>query len=202
MLVESLLLSSAGSLLGLGLAMGGTRLLAGLETNVPLLARVQLDWTAVWFSLAVALATGIGFGLLPALRVTRLETSNRGASSGREHTRIRSSLVIGEVALACMLLVGCGLLIRSFLRVLDVDIGFQPQNAMALRIDPARRFEISPQLDAYFGEILKRAGAAAGIEGAGLTDALPLGMNRGWGAGAKAKILYPERTIPTHWSES
>src|SRR6187431_3033549 len=56
MLVESLLLSSAGSLLGLGLAMGGTRLLAGLETNVPLLARVQLDWTAVWFSLAVALA--------------------------------------------------------------------------------------------------------------------------------------------------
>lgn len=199
MLVESLLLSSVGSLLGLGLAFGGTRLLAGLETNVPLLAGVQLDWIAVWFSLAVAVATGIGFGLLPALRVTRLEASNRGASAGREHTRIRGGLVVGEVALACMLLVGSGLLIRSFLRVLDVDLGFQPQHAMSLRIDPARRFENAQQRDAYFREVLKRVGSAAGIEVVGLTDVLPLGTNRSWGAGAKGKVYtrenYPDAFV-------
>jgi predicted permease len=91
--------------------------------------------------------------------------------------------------------VGAGLLIRSFLRVLDVDLGFQPERAAALRVDPDRRPNTLTGQNAYFDEVLRRARAVPGVQAAGLTDALPLGRNRSWGAGAKGQV-YPKGQYP------
>ncbi|MBI2687953.1 MAG: ABC transporter permease [Acidobacteria bacterium] len=193
MLVESSLLSGAGALFGLVLAVGATRFLASLDAKVPMLAQVTLDWTAVAFTIAVAALTGIGFGFVPALRGSMMElqsamkAGDRGSSAGREHARIRGTLVVSEVALACLLLVGTGLLIRSFLRVLDVNLGFQPEHALAVRIDPGRRFPNISERNAYYRTALENVKAQTGIEAAGLTDVLPLGTNRSWGSGNVGK---------------
>jgi predicted permease len=195
MLIESLVLSCAGAALGLLLATGGTRLLAKLDAvRIPLLDNVRVDAGALGFTLLIAMLTGIVFGLAPALRVsapalhTALKESCRGSSASKRHGRIRGVLVVSEVALACVLLIGAGLLIRSFLRLLDVDLGFQPQNAISMRIDPSSRYSTQALKNAYFDDALRRVRAAPGIDAAGVTDALPLGSNRMWGVGAKGKI--------------
>ncbi|HEU0124569.1 MAG TPA: ABC transporter permease [Bryobacteraceae bacterium] len=201
MLVESMILSSAGALLGLLAAVAMTRFLAGLETQMPLLSQVRVDWSAVGFTTLLALATGIGFGLLPALRVSSMElqsamkSGERGSSGGREGGLLRSALVSSEVALACLLLVGSGLMIRSFLRVLDVDLGFQPSSTITIRIDPGRNFPDAATRWAYFRDAIQRVNAASGVDYAGITDSLPLGTNRSWGAPAKG-VVYTRETFP------
>ena len=194
MLTESLALSCCGAAVGLLLAVGGTRLLSHLDAvRIPLLEQVRVDAGALGFTLLIAVLTGIVFGLTPAIRAsslslqTSLKESGRGSSQGKRHGWIRGALVACEVAFACVLLVGAGLLIRSFLRVLDVDLGFQPRNAGALRIDPSRRRSTQGLRNAYFDEALRRVNSMPGIEGAGLTDALPLGANRSWGVTARGK---------------
>jgi predicted permease len=185
------------------LAFTGTPLLAHLDAvSIPLLANVHLDASALGFTLLVALLTGIVFGLFPAFQVPGLalqdvlKDSTRGSSQGRGHAWIRSTLVVSEIALACVLLVGAGLLIHSFLRVLDVDLGFRPERAAALRIDPNSSYSTQAQRNAYFNEALHRVLDVPGIEAAGLSDALPLGRNRSWGIAAKGQVYaranYPE----------
>jgi predicted permease len=196
MLVESLLLAFAGGTLGLAVAAAGIGSLAALDTRVPLLSTVHLDWRAAMFTLAAALVTGIGFGLVPALRTSTRIGSERGSSAGVQHTRTRGALVVAEVALACLLLVGSGLLIRSFLRVLEVDLGFQPQQALAVRVDPGRRFLNRQERNAYFREALGRVRGESGVAAAGVTDSLPLGKNRTWGAGAKG-VVYTRGNYPS-----
>ena len=146
MLTESVALSCCGAVLGLALAVAGTREVAHLQAfNLPLLASVRMDGTALLFTLLAAVGCGVLFGLLPALRVTVLslregmQDAGRGSSGGKRHAWVRDGLVISEIAFACILLVGAGLLMRSFLRVLDVNLGFQPERAAALRIDPSFR---------------------------------------------------------------
>src|SRR5205807_8170665 len=112
-------------------------------------------------------------------------------SGGKTHERTRSALVISEVALACILLVSAGLLLRSFLRVLDVDLGFQPARAAALKIDYDDGDSIEKRSQ-IFQQILRRVEAIPGIETAGMVDYLPLGRNRSWGAPqAKGKEYRP-----------
>ncbi|HEY8458798.1 MAG TPA: ABC transporter permease, partial [Blastocatellia bacterium] len=199
MLTESLALSLCGAAVGLPLAIGGTRLLSHLDAvRIPLLEEVRVDAGALGFTLLIAALTGVAFGLVPAIRASSLtlqstlRESGRSSSQGKRHGWIRNSLVISEVALACVLLVGAGLLIRSFLRVLDVDLGFQPRSAGALRIDPGPQYSTQALRNSYFDEALRRAGSAPGVEAVGLTDSLPLGTNRTWGAAAKGKIYRPE----------
>jgi putative ABC transport system permease protein len=207
MLTESLVLSCAGAALGLLLAVGGTRFLAQLDAvRIPLLEQIRVDAIALGFTVLIAVITGVLFGLAPAWRVSTpalqsaLKEGGRGSSEGRRHGNIRATLVVCEVAFACVLLVGTGLLLRSFLRILDVDLGFQPQRAVTLRIDPSAvtlRIDPSSQnstqalKNSYFDEALRRARAVPGIEAAGITDALPLGTNRSWGVAAKGKIYEP-----------
>ena len=200
-LTESLILSLAGAALGLLLAVGGTRLLAELDAiSIPLLDQIRLDASALAFALFIALVTGIGFGLMPALRVATLSPqqtlreSGRGASEG--HGWTRRTLVVSEIALACMLLAGAGLLIRSFTRVMQVNPGFEPQNAVALRIDPSARYSTQDLRNAYFDDVLSRVRALPGIQAAGLTDALPLGKNRSWGIAVKGKV-FPRGQNPS-----
>jgi putative ABC transport system permease protein len=187
LLTESVVLSAAGTTLGLLLAVGGTRLLAGAGSiRLPMLDQVRVDGAALGFALVATVTTGILFGVAPALRVSgvaiqdTLKNTGLSASSGRRHDWIRSALVVTEVALACTLLVGAGLLVRSFLRVLDQDPGYRPESAVAIRIDPSTNFASLEQRTAFYDAALHRVLAAPGITAAGLADVLPMGFNRRW----------------------
>jgi len=142
LLVESLVLSIAGAIAGLALA---AILLAWLRHQgaiaLPLLGLLQIDGAALGWTVLIAIFAAVFFGLVPGLRMASgniqemLKDSGPGSGSGPKHERLRSVLVVTEVALACMLLVGAGLLLRSFLKVLDVDLGFEPQHAAAVMVD-------------------------------------------------------------------
>jgi predicted permease len=199
LLTESLLLAFSGAALGLALTEIGAHLLNHLSTlNIPLLSDVRIDLGAFTFLLATALITGFLFGIIPALQVrdvqiqNSLQESTRGASGGRRHTWIRNTLVISEIAFACLLLIGAGLLIRSLMRVLDVHLGFQPERAMAVKVDTRAEAKTPLQKNAYFQELLQRVRAIPGVQAAGLSDTLPLGTNRSWTAGAKG-VIYTEK---------
>jgi putative ABC transport system permease protein len=203
MLTEGIFLSCSGALLGLLLAIGGTRALAQLDAvSIPLLRNVRTDVTALGFTLAVALATGIVFGLAPAWHArggalaNALKDATRGSTEGRRRAWVRSALVVSEVAFACVLLVGSGLLIRSLIRVLDVDMGFQPARAATIRVDPDAGYTTPEQRNAYLDEVLRRVKEIPGVESAGVTDALPLGRNRTWGAPAKG-VTYERGRFPS-----
>jgi len=201
LLTESLGLSAAGAGLGLALAFAITRYLAHQGSlALPLLSSVRIDLSALTWTVFVAVAVGILFGLAPAFRVASgnlqeaLKDAGASVSQGRKHECLRSTLVISEVALACVLLVGAGLLLRSFLRVLEVDLGFQPSHAAALSIDyddGGKAERRGPVLQ----EILARVSALPGIEAAGVTDMLPLDRNRSWGLSAKGET-YREGDLP------
>jgi predicted permease len=202
MLTESVVLSCSGAAVGLLLALAGTGVLAHLTAvSIPLLENVRMDGSVLGFTLLVAVLTGLLFGLVPALQVRdlklhgSLKDSNRGSSQGRGHAWIRGALVVSEIGLACVLLVGAGLLIRSFLSVLDVNLGFRPERAAALRIDPNSSYKTQEQRNTYFTDALHRVMDAPGIEGAGLSDCLPLGHNRSWGIAAKGVQYTPQNYL-------
>ncbi|MGA2592200.1 MAG: ABC transporter permease, partial [Bryobacteraceae bacterium] len=202
MLTEGVALSCCGALLGIILAACGTYLLAHLQAfSIPLLVNVRTDVTVLTFCLMAAVLTGVVFGLAPALQVPAkalhdvLKDTARGSTAGRGRNWIRGALVVSEIAFACVLLVGAGLLVRSFLRVLEVHLGFQPEHAASVRVDPDARYSTQAQQNAYFDEILRRARETPGVHAAGLTDALPLGRNRAWGSPAKGQV-YPPGKFP------
>jgi len=197
-LTESVLLSSTGAVLGVALAFLGARVLTQLSVmKIPLLADVRVDATSLGFALGIAVATGLLFGLAPAWSASELtlhdalKDANRGSSQGQGHAWMRSALVVAEVSLACVLVAGAGLLIRSFLQVLDVNLGFAPEHATALRIDPNDSYKTQEQKNAYFTEALRDVMNVPGIQSAGLSDALPLGWNRSWGFAAKGVQYKP-----------
>ncbi len=139
MLTESFVLSAFGSALGLCLAWLAIRFMSRVQTvSIPLLQTVKIDGAALLFTVLAALATGFLFGIVPALQTSgsneseALKDTGRGMSESARSAWTRGTLVVSQVALACVLLVGSGLLMRSFLRVLDVDLGFQPERAAAM----------------------------------------------------------------------
>jgi len=203
MLAESVALSCCGAVLGLFLAVAGTREVAHLHAfNLPLLESVRIDGSTLVFNLLAAFACGTVFGLVPALRVTALslregmQDASRGSSGGKRHAWVRDGLVVSELAFACILLVGAGLLIRSFLRVLDVNLGFQPERVAALRIDPSFRISSFAQQNSFIDDVLHRARSTPGILAAGITDVLPLRDDRGWGVAAKGQVYGKSHPPP------
>jgi predicted permease len=168
--------------------------------GIPLLQNVRTDLRTLGFALAAAIATGVLFGLAPAFQASGaavhggLKDAAHGSTAGQRRNWVRGALVVAEIAFACVLLVGAGLLIRSFLRVLEVNLGFEPDRALAVRVDPDRRMPAKDQ-PAYFSEVLRLAMSVPGVEAAGLSDALPLGRNRSWGAPAKGQT-YPKGQFP------
>jgi predicted permease len=202
MLTENVALSSCGAVLGMALAVLGTRAIAHLDAfEIPLLASVRLDGEAVGFTLLAAVLTGVLFGLLPALRVRSfavgeaLKEGGRGSGGGRRLAGLRNGLVISEIAFACALLVGGGLLIRSFLRVLDLNLGFEPERAASMRVDPSLRFSGAAQRNAYVDEVLRRVRSLPGIRTAGLTDVLPFAGDRSWQVSGKGQV-FPKGQYP------
>jgi putative ABC transport system permease protein len=202
MLTEGVVLSLSGGLLGLLLAIAGTRGLARLDAmSVPLLQTVHADMATLGFTFGLAIVTGIVFGLAPAFQTPEamvhdaLKETGRGSTGGRRRTWARNVLVVSEISFACVLLVGAGLLLRSFIRVLDVNLGFRPSHAMTIRVDPDKSYSTREQRTAYFDEVLRRVRAIPGVDGAAITDALPLGRNRTWGAPAKG-VVYERGKFP------
>jgi predicted permease len=200
MLTESLVLSGCGALLGIVIAFVVTRGVSSTNAiSIPLLHAVHVDATALAFTMIIAVSTGLLFGIVPALQISgakehdALRDSTRGSSEGRSHAWIRGSLVVSEVALACVLLVGAGLLLRSFVTLLDVDLGFQPEHAVAWRVDMAGRFSDGQGAEkvAFYERLVASFQAVPGVEAVGFTDTLPLGRNRGWGIRAKG-VDYPK----------
>lgn len=201
-LTESFLLAFVGSVLGVPLAMWATDLLAGLQTfGVPLLQDARVDPLALAVTVGLTTLAGLACGLLPALylaqssRSQALHQASHQRSAGRSSALARQTLIVAEVALACMLLVGAGLLFRSFNALLQVNLGFQPEHAIAWRVDPQRNFQSGEEVAHYLGELTRRVAALPGVEAVGLSDTLPLGRNRTWGAGAVG-VEYKDGEYP------
>lgn len=203
LLMESLVLSCAGAVLGLGLAFAVIRWLAHQGSlALPLLNSLRIDSQAVGWTVLVAILTAMIFGLLPGLRMASgnlqevLKDSGAGAGLGRSHERIRAALVISEIALACVLLVSAGLLLRSFARVLEVDLGFEPDHASSVNVEydesaPTNEARVLKRT-AVFQDVLQRVGAIPGVQAAGISDYLPLGPNRSWDTPVpKGKVFAP-----------
>jgi predicted permease len=192
-LTESLVLSLLGAVLGLGLGFAVVTWLAHQGSiALPLLGSLRIDGAALAWTLFVALAASILIGLAPGIRLfTRnlqgaLKDSGPGTGEGKGHHRTRSVLVITEIALACVLLVGAGLLLRSFVRVLDVDIGFEPARAAAVSVDYDDGGNVAKRA-AIWQEVVRRASMIPGVEAAGISDNLPMSRNRSWGIAAKGE---------------
>lgn len=200
-LAESLLLAAAGSVIGVPLAWAATRALARLQTfGVPLLQDAGIDAVALATTLGLTMLAGLACGVLPAAFLTSqrsgtLQNATFQRGSGRASALARSTLVVAEVTLACVLLVGAGLLFRSFAALLQVNLGFQPQHAVAWRVDLPRPFANWAEANRYLEGLVERVAALPGVDAVGLSDTLPLGRNRTWGAGAVG-VTYPPGRYP------
>jgi predicted permease len=201
MLTESIALSFCGAVLGLALAIAGTRVVAHLSAfNLPLLNSVRIDGNALAFTLVAAIFTGVLFGVLPALQAPALAVQDtlkeggRGLSAGKKRAWLRNGLVISEIAFASVLLVGAGLLVRSFVRVLDVNLGFEPEHTAVLRVD-STRISTLPQQNAFLDDMLERARSIPGVRAAGVSDVLPFAGDRSWQVSAKGHV-YPKGQYP------
>ncbi|HUG12045.1 MAG TPA: ABC transporter permease [Opitutaceae bacterium] len=201
-LSESLLLAFLGALLGVPFAIWATSALARLQTfGVPLLQEATVDPVALAVTTGLTALAGLACGLLPAFHLTlhqraqSSQISSHQRTAGRSSAIARNALVVSEVALACVLLVGAGLLLRSFNAVLQVNLGFSPQHAMAWRVDPPRSFDSVIEANTYLDNLVARVAALPGVDAVGLSDCLPLSRNRTWSAGALG-IDYPEGKYP------
>src|SRR5438874_7312285 len=193
LLTESLILATVGAVLGLGLAYVILSYLAHHGSIArPLLPIVRLDGMVLEWTLLIAIGAAVLFGSAPGLRMSSghlqevLKDSGYGLSEGRKHDRMRSTLVITEIALACVLLVGAGLLLRSFLRVLDIDLGFEASHAAAISVDYDDGGNAAKRA-AIWQEVTSRSLMIPGIESAGISDNLPMSRNRSWGIAAKGE---------------
>ena len=182
MITESLLLAIVGGALGALLAVWGVELLVSLsEGSIPVTANVKIDTTVLAFTLLISILTGLLFGLAPAFRTMKvnlidsLKDGTRGSGEGTRRNRTRSLLVVFESAVAVMLLIGAGLLIRSLIQLQQVDPGFESNNVLTLRVDLARKkYDTAEKAANFFQELETRIGSLPGVEAVGLITELPL----------------------------
>jgi predicted permease len=188
LLTESVLLALAGGVTGLGIALLAIEMLRvfGPE-NVPRLDEITIDGRVMAFTFFVSLITGILFGLVPALRASRVNLNSTlkdggRSSSGSSHHRVRNLLVVSEVALSLILLIGAGLLIRSYQRIQDASPGFNPQGVLSLRLSlPVSRYPNQDAVFAFYKQLTDRVMTLPGIESVGTSYFLPLSANAvGW----------------------
>jgi len=175
LLTESVLLSLVGGALGVALAWGGLRLLTGLApSDVPRLDQVRIDAPALVVTLGVAVLTGVLFGLVPALQASSpnlagslRDAGGRGATGGQRGNQLRRLLAAAQVALVVVLLTGAGLLIRSFLQLQQVDLGFRPDNLLTMRVAlPGAKYP-PPQRVPFYDALVERLRAVPGVQGVG-----------------------------------
>jgi putative ABC transport system permease protein len=179
-LAESLLLSAAGGAIGFGLAWGAVRLLvATAPTSLPRLAEVRIDGIVAAFTLLLAAGVAIAFAVLPLLRpaplVSALQSGGRAQTASRSRHRLRHVLMGAQVALALVLLVFSGLMVRSFQKLRAIDPGFDPRSALTFRLGlPAHDYPDRPAMVAAHDALLDRFAALPGVTAVSATSCLPL----------------------------
>jgi putative ABC transport system permease protein len=181
-LVEGMLLAFTGGALGLTLAIWfKDALVARVPSNIPRFHAVELDWTVLLFSFLLVTLAGLTFGTLPALWASKtdfgasLQESGRGNSQGPDHRRVRAAFVIVEVALSVMLLVGAGLLVRSFQRVLSTNPGFLPEHVLTASVDlPQDEYSQDEKVASFYRLLMDKLRQTPGIASAGGSTDLPL----------------------------
>jgi predicted permease len=194
LLTESVLLGVLGGVVGLAIAKGALAVVHAVNPgNIPRLEVIGIDGTVLSFTFAVSILTGLVFGLAPALRAARadlntaLKAGGRSAQGeggfGSSRRRMRSLLVVAELALSLMLLVGAGLLIRSFVRLQQVTPGFTAENVISMRLGASGRQFPNPESRVeYFRQFADRLAAVPGVEARGAVTALPFTSSVGWGS--------------------
>jgi putative ABC transport system permease protein len=183
LITEAIVLGLAGGVLGLVIAYASTAaLIAARPADLPRLDQIGLDGTVAAFTLGAALLTGLVFGMVPALQATNdhllrgLQESGRSAGGGRRAQRLRSALVVAEMALAVILLTGSGLLIRSFVELTRVNPGFQPEGAMAIRVTfQGEMYKGGDQIRNRVNDIADRLRGLPGVTAVAAGTVLPLG---------------------------
>jgi putative ABC transport system permease protein len=202
MLTESVLMALGGGALGALLAWWSVRaFVASQPSTVPRIDQIGVDLRVLTFAMVVSLITGIAFGLAPAMRAAStdlllsLKDAARGsAGAGR---RLRSALVVGEVALALVLLIGAGLTIRSFAALSAIELGFDPSHVVTMRVAlPNARYPDRERWSAFHRELLQRASAIPSVEAAGLNSAVPLE-----GSSSESEVRYEGQPPPRSVSE-
>jgi predicted permease len=186
-ILESVVLSVAGGLVGLGLA--GAALQVGrslLPESLPRIDEISLNWEVVGFSLLLAVVTGLLCGLAPAFAALRtnvngtLKEGGRSGTVGGGHARLRSTLVVAEIAIALVLLAASGLLLRSFEKMRSVDLGFHPDHVATASYGlPQKQYSTQPAIDAFNDELLRRLRQLPGVQAAGLSSFLPASGGNG-----------------------
>ena len=208
LLTESAMLAGLGGGLGLLLALWGTEALLALSpSDIPRMQTVSVDLRALGFTTAVTVLAGLIFGAVPALQAARinlqesLKEGGRSASGAPAQKRIFGALVVSEIALALIVLVGAGLLLNSFLRLLRVDIGVQTSNLLTVEVNlPSARYsgkDWRAQRLNFYGEVIERIRELPGVESVGAIDSLPLsGDQRVWTFRKEGQNLAPsERPV-------
>jgi predicted permease len=187
-IVESMVLSIAGGMIGLALAAGVLRAgISHLPQTLPRIDEIGLDWPVMLFALGLALLTGFVCGLAPAFAAIRtsvneaLKEGGRTGTSGSGHARLRSALVVAEIAVALTLLTASGLFLRSFEKMRDVQLGFRPDNVLAaLYVLPQQQYRTQSAIDEFTKTLLNDLGRLPGVETVGITSFLPADGNN-WG---------------------
>ena len=186
LLTESVLLSLIGGACGLALAWIAIRTLAVSSAHLFLPEiPIGLDWRVLLFALGISVGTGLIFGTAPALQLSRtdvnstLRAEGRGSAGSRSRTQMKGALVIGQVALSMVLLTAAGLLLRSFVHLLAVSPGFDPENVLTMNISlPTVKYSDAQKQIAFFEELLRRVSVLPGVRAAGTSAALPLSRIR------------------------
>ncbi len=186
LLTESMLLALAAGMLGAGFSWVGTRALVSWgASQLPQGIPIGIDPRVLLFTLAISLLAGIFFGTFPALQVSRLDLDRslrdegRGTSAGQARTQMKNLLVVGQVALSLLLLIGAGLLLRSFGRLLGTDPGFDAHNVLTMNLSLSTvKYSKPEQQIAFFDEMLRRVSVLPGVRNAAISAALPLSWKR------------------------
>jgi putative ABC transport system permease protein len=186
LLIESLLLSLMSGVLGLGLGFAGMRYFTATGAgNLPVGIPFTMDARVLLFCLGISILTGLLFGIIPAIQLSRanvnetLRDEGRGATGGHHRTKLNGLLVVGQVAISLLLLIGAGLLLRSFAHLLNVDPGFDAHNVLTMNVSlPTVKYAKPEQQTAFFDEMLRKVAALPGVRNAAISAALPLSTKR------------------------
>ena len=204
---ESILLATMGAGLGLLLSLWSMRLIAHIGPQIlPRADEIHVDVTVLFFTVAIALLTGIVFGLGPAMHSSRVDLNDALKASGRSFSgsgRLRGVMIISEVALAMILLTGAGLLMRSFLRLENVDPGFHPQNLLTMRIGLASaRYPQRAEQSAFYDRVLDRTSVIPGVRDAAVANALPVNRAIGYFFNIEGRPALDPTKAPTFFLHS
>ena len=180
MMVESTLLGALGGVLGVGLAWAGIKLLlAWAPSSLPRLETIEMDPMVLGFALAATMSAAFFFGMVPAIRGSRTDLASllgeRSGSGNRSQRQLSQGLVIAEVAVSVALLVGTGLLLRSFSGLVNVNPGFQPEGVLTFLLSTSNLGATPEEGRALLEDYLSRIEAVPGVQAAGVTNRIPLG---------------------------